>query len=191
MSERFWRILGSAWFLAASAALFAAFLPLVLVPYAERAAAYTPEAGGFDTAFIYGPRQALDRAAAFDEEGRFAYIADRWTADLAWPLVYGALFASAAAFAQRRAFALRRAESSPGAFALALRALVLAGPLLDYGENIAATVLVASVPARPLGWALAASVLTPAKWIAISAAGAGILGLYLALAVRALSGRRP
>lgn len=185
MSERFWRILGSAWFLAAAAALFAAFMPLVLVPYARKAADYTPAGGGFDTSLFYGPRQALDRAAAFDAPGRFSYISDRWTMDLAWPLVYGALFASAAAFA------LRRADSSPGAFALALRALVLAGPLLDYGENIAATVLVASVPARPLGWALAASALTPAKWIAIAAAGAGILGLYLALAVRTLSGRRP
>lgn len=185
MSEKIWKILGTGWFLAAAVALFAAFLPLVLVPYAQKAAAYTPEGGGFDTSFFYGPRQALDRAAAFDEAGRFAYIADRWTLDLAWPLVYGALFASAAAFA------LRRAESSPGAFALALRTLVLAGPLLDYGENIAATVLVASVPSRPFGWALAASVLTPAKWIAIAAAGAGILGLYLAFAVRILGGRRP
>lgn len=185
MSERFWGILGSGWFLAGAASLFAAFLPLVLVPYAEKAAAYTPEGGGFDTSFIYGSRQALDRAAAFDEAGRFAYIADRWTMDLAWPLVYGALFASAAAFA------LRRAGSSPGAYARALRFLVLAGPALDYGENIAATVLVASVPARPLGWALAASALTPAKWIAISAAGAGILGLYIVIAVRILGGRRP
>jgi hypothetical protein len=184
MSERFWSVLGSGWFLAGAAVLFAVFLPLVLIPYAQKAAAYTPEGGGFDTAIVYGPRQALDRAAAFDEAGRFAYIADRWTMDLAWPLVYGALFASAAAFA------LRRAQSSPGAFALALRALVLAGPALDYGENIAATVLVASVPARPFGWALAASMLTPAKWIAIAAAGASILGLYLAFAVRTLSGRR-
>ncbi len=184
MSERFWRILGSGWFLAGAAALFAGFLPLVLVPYADAAAAYTPEGGGFDTTFFYTPGEALNRAAAFDEAGRFAYIADRWTMDLFWPLVYGALFASAAAFA------LRRAAASPGAFARVLRGLVLAGPLLDYAENVAATVLVASVPARPIGWALAASVLTPAKWIAISAAGVGIVGLYAAFAVRALGGRR-
>ncbi len=185
MSSRFWRILGSGWFLAGAAAAFAVFLPLVLVPFGEKAAGYTPEGGGFDTSFYYTPREALDRAAAFDPAGRLAYIADRWTADLAWPLVYGALFASAAAFA------LRRSDPSPGAFALALRALVLAGPVLDFGENIAATVLVASAPVRPFGWALAASALTPAKWIAIAAAGTGILGLYIAFAVRALSGRRP
>lgn len=191
MSERLWKILGSGWFLAGAAAVFAAFLPLVLVPYAEKAAGYTPKDGGFDTSFFYSPRQALDRAAAFEPAGRLAYIADRWTMDLAWPLVYGALLASAAAFAQRRAFALQREDPSPGAFALSLRALVLAGPVLDFGENIAATVLVASVPSEPFGWALAASVLTPAKWMTIGAAGAGILGLYTAFAVRTLSGRRP
>jgi len=184
MSERLWKTLGSGWFLAGAAAVFAAFLPLVLVPYAEKAAGYTPKDGGFDTSFFYSPQQALDRAAAFDPAGRLAYIADRWTMDLAWPLVYGALFASAAAFA------LRRADPSPGAFALSLRALVLAGPVLDFGENIAATVLVASVPSEPFGWALAASVLTPAKWMTIGAAGAGILGLYMTFAVRTLSGRR-
>ena len=184
MSGRFWRVLGSGWFPAAAMAVFAAFMPLVLVPYAERAAAYTPEGGGFDTTFFYSPGQALDRAAAFDVPGRFAYIADRWTLDLVWPLVYGAFLASASAFA------LRRLGEGDG-FAAAFRILVLLGPVLDYGENIAATVLVASVPARPLGWAWAASVLTPAKWIAIAAAGAGVLGLYAALAIRGFRASRP
>ncbi len=184
MSERFWRILGSGWFLGAAAATFTVFMPLVLIPYAEKAAAYTPACGGFDTTFFYTPGQALDRAAAFDAPGRFAYIADRWTMDLVWPLVYGAFLASAAAFALRRLGAV-------GGFAAWFRALLLSGPLLDYGENIAATVLVASVPTRPLGWAWAASALTPAKWISIGAAGAGILGLYVALAARAFRAARP
>lgn len=180
MTDRVWRWLGSGPFLAASILACAAYAGLVLGSYAVAAAAYTPSGGGFDTSFFYTAREALDRAAAFDTAGRFAYIADRWTMDLVWPIVYGTLFASAAAFA------LRRLEPISIRVSRAVRMTVLAGPALDYAENIAATVLVASVPGRPLGWAVAASVFTLAKWTVIALTGAAVLGLYAMFAARGL-----
>ena len=180
MRARSWRILESGWFLAGAILIFSGFMGLVLVPYSSRAAGYTPEGGGFDTTLIYTPREALDRAAAFNQAGRLAYIADRWTLDLAWPVVYGTLLASAAAFA------LRRLGPVPGGLTRSAWALVLAGPALDYAENIAATVLTASVPGRPWGWAVAASVFTPAKWTAITLSVLALLGLYATVAARGL-----
>ena len=76
------------------------------------------------------------------------------TFDLAWPPVYGLFALSAWAFALERL-----------------------GPGFDFAENIAATLIMASLPARPLAWRIAASVATPLKWafVIVGIGGAVIL----------------
>jgi len=157
-------------------------MALVLPRQSAQAARTAPGGGSFDTSFFYTPGEAFTRAAGHSVEGRFAYIAARWSFDLAFPLVYG-LFAFAG-----WSFALERL--GPGAAAHRRLALVaLAGPVFDLTENVAATVIMASVPFRPLAWGIAASLATPTKWIFVVIGIGGAVGLPLAAGIRALARR--
>lgn len=177
----FW---SSPWLFAASAILFLLFMALVLPGQSVEAARTSPEGASFDLSLFYTPAEALDRAAAHSIEGRFAYIADRWSFDLAFPLVYG-LFACAG-----WAFALERLGERAAAQRRRLVLVAALGPFFDFTENIAATVLMASVPDRPLGWAIAASIATPLKWVFVAIGIGGAVALPVAAAVRALARHR-
>ncbi len=171
--------LASPWLFAASIAIFALFMAFVLPGQAAKAAEGTPDGASFDTSFFYTPAQAFDRAAAHTPEARFAYVAARWSFDLAFPLVYG-LFALAG-------WAFGLARLGPWLQARPRLALVaLLGPAFDFAENIAATVIMASVPARPLGWGIAASIATPVKWLFVVVGIGGAVALPIAAGIRAL-----
>ena len=173
------RILTSPWLFAASIAVFALFMAFVLPGQATKAAEGAPEGASFDTSLFYTPVQAFDRAAAHTPEARFAYIAARWSFDLAFPLVYG-LFALAGC-----AFGIARL--GPWLSARPRLALVaLLGPAFDFAENNAATVIMASVPVRPLGWGIAASIATPVKWLFVVVGIGGAVALPIAAGIRAL-----
>jgi hypothetical protein len=171
--------LSSPWLFAASIVLFGLFMALVLPGQSAKVTEGTPEGASFDTSFFYTPARAFDRAAAHTPEARFAYIVARWSFDLAFPLAYG-LFALAG-----WAFGLARLGPSLSARPrLALVALL--GLAFDFAENIAATVIMASVPARPLGWAIAASIATPLKWVFVVVGIGGAAALPIAAGIRAL-----
>jgi len=73
---------------------------------------------------------------------------------------------------------VRAGEIGPRAAARrGLACIVLLGPGFDFAENIAATLIMASLPARPLAWRIAASVATPLKWafVIVGIGGAVIL----------------
>jgi hypothetical protein len=174
-----YRVLSSPWLFAASIVLFALFMALVLPRQSAGTAEGTPEGASFDTSLFYTPVQAFDRAAAHTPEARFAYIAARWSFDLAFPLVYG-LFALAG-------WAFGLARLGPWLAAHPRLALIaLLGPVFDFSENIAATVIMASVPARPLGWGIAASIATPVKWLFVVLGIGGAVVLPIAAGIRAL-----
>ncbi len=177
--------------LAVAAALFAVFVAIVLPAESAKAAAYTPSGAAFDLSFFYSPAQALDRAASYSIEGRLAYIAARWGFDLAWPAVYGFFGITAWAFALARLPSLLDGGAPARARRrrCALLAIPLLGPAFDYAENIAATMLMASVPGRPLGWAVAASAATPLKWLFVFAGLGGALALPTIAAIRAVRRR--
>jgi hypothetical protein len=175
-------VLASPWLFAAAAVVFILFIVLVLPGQSAGAARSTPAGASFDTSLFYSPRQAFEKAAAHSVEGRFEYIRARWSFDLAWPLVYGLFALTGCAFGLRRL--------GPGAasrWRLALFALL--GPGLDFAENIAATVIMASVPAQPLGWGIAASAATPLKWLFVSLGMGGAVILPLVAGVRAMARR--
>jgi hypothetical protein len=172
-------VFSNPWFLAATAILFALFIALVLPGQSALAARSTPEGASFDTSFFYTPAAAFDKAAAYSVEGRFAYIAARWSFDLAWPLVYGLFAFSAWAFALERLGPRAAARRDLALF-------VLLGPGFDYAENIAATMIMATSPARPLGWGIAASAATPLKWAFVIVGIGGAVLLPVAAGIRAL-----
>lgn len=179
MRKHAFAFLASPWLFAASIVVFALFMALVLPGQAAKAADTSAGVPSFDTSLFYAPAQAFDRAAAVPPEGRFAYIAARWSFDLAFPLVYG-LFAVAGC-----SFGLARL--GPWASARPRIALLaLLGPAFDFAENIAATVIMASVPARPLGWGIAASAATPLKWLFVVLGIGGAVALPVAAGIGAL-----
>jgi len=175
--------LASPWLFAASIAVFAVFMAFVLPGQAAEADAASAGVPSFDTSLFYTPAQALDRAAAHTPEARFAYIAARWSFDLAFPLVYGLFALAGWAFGLARLGP--RMAARPG---LALVALL--GAAFDFAENIAATVIMASVPARPLGWGIAASIATPVKWLFVVVGIGGAIALPVAAGIRGLVRRR-
>lgn len=182
MGARSWKLLSSPLVLAVSALMFFYFLFAVLPAEALRAARYTPPGAAFDTSFAYSAKEAIERAAAYSTEGRFQYIAARWSFDLLWPAVYG-LFAFSA-----WSLSLGRLAKNPGYRRLAYLALL--GPAFDYGENIAVTGLMAVPAESAFGWALAASIATPLKWIFVALGLGGGGGLLLATAIRGLRVRK-
>lgn len=176
------RFLASPAVFALSALVFGLFMAFVLPAAAREAAAYTPEGAGFDTSFLYTPAQAAAKAGAYTTEGRLAYIAARWSFDLAYPLVYGLFMLAAWSFSLERL-----TRGSPLGRRLSL--LPLLAPAFDYVENVAATVVVASYPAVPAGWAVAASVGTALKWAFVGLGLAGALILPAAALVQSLAAR--
>jgi hypothetical protein len=173
------RILASPWLFAAALVIFALFMAFVLPGQSAKAPEGTPGGASFDTSLFYTPAQAFDRAAAHTPGARFAYIAARWSFDLAFPLVYG-LFSLAG-------WAFGIARLGPWLAARPRLALVaLLGPAFDFAENIAATVIMASVPARPLGWGITASIATPLKWLFVVVGIGGAVALPIAAGIRAL-----
>ncbi len=174
------RFLASPWLFAAAIVVFLLFLALVLPGQSAKAAEGTPGGSSFDTSLFYTPAQAFDRAAAHAPEARFAYIAARWSFDLAFPLVYG-LFALAG-----WAFGLARLGPRLSAPRPRLALAALLGPAFDFAENAAATVVMASVPARPLGWGIALSIATPLKWLFVVVGIGGAVALPVAAGIRAL-----
>jgi hypothetical protein len=184
-------VLSSPWFFVAAAVLFALFVALVLPGQAAKAEEASAGVPSFDTSLFYTPAQAFDRAAAVPPKGRFAYIAARWSFDLAFPLVYGLFALAGWSFGLAR---LGPRFASPGAGLHAapprLALLALLGPALDFAENIAATVIMASVPARPLGWGIAASAATPLKWLFVVLGIGGAVALPIAGAIRTIVAQR-
>lgn len=82
--------------------VFAFFIAIVLPDQSEKAAEYTPESGSFDTSYYYSPSVVYEKIELYGEEGRAAYIYNRWTFDLIFPLVYGLFIFSAISFSIAR-----------------------------------------------------------------------------------------
>jgi hypothetical protein len=171
------------WILAAAVVIFALFMAIVLPGQSARAAATSSGIPSFDTSLFYTPAQAFERAAAHPPEARFAYIAARWSFDLAFPLVYGLFSLAGWAFGLARLGF--RFSARPR-----LAMIALLGPAFDFAENIAATVIMAAVPARPIGWGIAASIATPLKWLFVVVGIGGAVALPIAAGIRALCRNR-
>lgn len=164
---------------------FAWFVFAVLPGQSEAAGAYTPEGAAFDTSFFYTPREAVSKVSRYSVENRLAYIAARWTFDLAWPVAYGLFAFCGWAYALDR-FRVPRRWRTFGA------AITLLGPCFDYAENIAVTVLMAAPPGDAEFVAVAASSATLLKWIFVvpGIAGAMILPPVARILPAILGGRR-
>lgn len=157
ISEALYRI-SSGWVALAALVIFLLFTVLVLPRQATQAASESADAGSPDTSLWYSPDELYRTAEAYGPQGRQAYIRARFTFDLVWPLVYGAFLCTAISWLYARAVA----PASP--WRLANLAPVL-GVLLDYGENLATSLVMLRYPSRTPVVDMLAPVLTLVKWV--------------------------
>ena len=69
------------------AAIYGLFTAFVLIPKSAEVKAYTKDAGSIDLSFGFNtPDRVYAMAEAYGEAGRNAYIFDRVSFDIAWPI---------------------------------------------------------------------------------------------------------
>lgn len=177
MMPRIFSFLARPWVFGISVIALVVFMATILPAKAADAASYTPTGASFDTSFFYTPAQAIERVGLYSPEARAAYVYDRWTFDLVWPLVYGFFLLCGWAFGLSRLL-------PAGGIGHAGRSRWLLVPVLavffDFVENTAVTVLMLAYPAAPLAVALVASAGTLIKWVFVMVGMSGAVGLPLA-----------
>ncbi|MEN8240345.1 MAG: hypothetical protein ABFS17_00355 [Chloroflexota bacterium] len=159
--------------------IFIAFTSLVLPGQAAQADQFGEEVGTVDTSMYYTPDQLIEIAEGYGKEGRDAYIRARWTFDVAWPLVYTAFLASATSLLVKKTID----QYSPW---MMLNLVPLFAMLFDFLENIAASGVMAAYPQKLTWLAWLSSVFTPVKWLLVGGSFLLVIGLLIALAIKAL-----
>jgi hypothetical protein len=140
-----------------------------------------PDFSVLDIRFWYAPETVLDLAARLGEQGRTLYALSEVTIDLAYPLLYGAVFGLLLRLLIRRLLPDRPRWSS-------LALLPIGAMVFDYAENVTLAIVLLgfpdSLPLVPL-----ASLFTTTKW-AFALASISLIVLFgLTLLARRL--RRP
>jgi hypothetical protein len=138
--------------------IFAIFTATILPSEAIRGV----EAGltqSIDTSILYSVDDLYTIISGYSREVRLAYIYQRFTFDLIWPLVYGAFIFVTTAYLLIK-IKVKRINS--------LIYFPLAAVGLDFLENISVSILMFIYPLRINVIALMASFFTTLKWITLS-----------------------
>lgn len=148
------------WVVLLSGLLFAGFVLVLLPLQADRSTAYTARAGSPDLRFTYSAENLYDIAQSYGVDGRAAYVRDRLTFDVAFPLSYGLFFATAIAFAFRRTWPQWLGLRS-------LSVVPLWAMAADLLENLALVGVMRLYPQPSSLLAALAAAATAAKWVLV------------------------
>lgn len=159
--------------------VFLLFTAFILPCESAKASEYTPEGAGFDTRFFYTGNSVYPSIEQYSEEGRKTYIVQRWTFDLAWPVVYGMFCLTLTGFSLVR-LNLRK----KGWYMLILLPFFAVG--FDFLENISLTVLMALYPRELPVLPAAASLISGCKWIFVGLSMGAAIVLLVMLPIRKL-----
>jgi hypothetical protein len=127
-----------------------------------------------DTSILYSVDDLYTIISGYSREVRFAYIYQRFTFDLIWPLVYGAFIVVTTAYLLVK-IKVKRINS--------LIYFPLAAVGLDFLENISVSILMFIYPLRINALALLASIFTTLKWITLSYSFIQIIILIVVLLI--------
>jgi hypothetical protein len=163
------------WVMLLALAIMILFMLFVLPGKAASSQAATGSDGSPDTTFFYPPNQLSVWAEEFGSDGRQAYIYDRWTFDLVFPLVYVAFLATGISWFHEKLTGTKPWTSL-------VNMLPIFAGMLDYLENICTSLFMGIYPSEIPGLAFLAAAFSALKWIVISAAFLA----YFALAATAL-----
>lgn len=139
------------------------FLAFVLPGQAEKSQEYSGISP--DTTFFYQPRKLISAAESYGPDGRGAYIYNRWTFDLVFPLVYVGFLTTGISWF------LRNKEIKSIQL---VNLLPISAGIFDYLENSATTLVMAIYPKVSYLVAFLASGFTLIKWILVYAS----FGIY-------------
>jgi len=171
------------WVALGALVIFLIFSALVLPAQSTQAEASGGGAGSPDMSFFYSRDDLYRMAAAYGERGRAVYVRARFTFDLIWPLVYTLFLATALSWLFKRAF------PAGSTWRLANLAPVL-GALLDYLENVSASLVMLRYPNPTPVVDVLVPIFTLVKWIFVGGSFA-LLGLGAIAGIwHRLGGRR-
>lgn len=158
---------------------FVLFVALVLPaqPRIESAGgAGAAEARSPDLSLWYSPDELYEMAEVYGPDGRAAYVRQRMTFDVVWPLVYAAFLGITLSWVFGKLSPAARIWRH-------VNLLPVAAALFDYLENACTTVVMLRYPARTPVVDLLAPLMTVTKW-ALLASSFLLLFLGLVLVVR-------
>ena len=163
--------ISTGWVVTSTLLVMVLFMIFVLPAQAERSQKYSGISP--DTTFFYQPKKLISAAESYGLEGRQAYIKNRWTFDLVFPLVYVSFLATGISWY------LREHITKPIKY---LNLLPLLGGIFDYLENTATTVVMAIYPKISYLAAYLASGFTLIKWLLVYASfGVYFVSLFVYL----------
>ena len=159
------------------AVLFGLFVAFVLPAQPRIATAPGVEATSPDLSFTYSAADLYRTADAYGASGRSAYVRQRATFDVVWPLVYVAFLATGTSWVYRRL-------GSGSRFWRRANLLPVAAGLLDLLENVCTSAVMIRYPEQTPVVATLAPLFSTAKWVALAAAFAVLVAGLLLLGWR-------
>ena len=150
--------------------LFLVFTVTILPIQSEQAKARSGDASP-DMSFFITVDELYGIAESYGGDGRLAYVWARFTFDLVWPIVYTLFLASGISWLYSRSFA-------EGSMVQRANLVPVIGMVLDYVENVAASIVMLRYPERTPIVDLVTVIVTPLKWVFV---GGGFIVLLLGL----------
>jgi hypothetical protein len=161
-SEWAYRVLGRWYCALASLVVFVTFLATVSTAQAERTDEYAADVDLPDTSAWYTPSDVYAAAEAIGQAGRDSYVEARYTFDVVWPLVYTVFFVVLLSWAFHRA-------TDPGTRRRLVNLFPLVPLVLDYLENLTASIVMTRYPDETPVVAHLMPVFSLLKWATLSA----------------------
>ena len=160
--------------------IFLVFTATVLPVQSEKA---SKDSGpnSIDTSLFTTVEERYEIAESYGEEGRDAYIYARFTFDLVWPIVYTVFLTSLISWVFTRAF-------NEGSVWQKSNLIPVTGMMLDYLENISASIVMLRYPARTPFIDLAATLFTPMKWLFVGGSFIALMVGVVKYIVKKISG---
>lgn len=140
-----------------SALIFILF-SFTILPYEAARGASVGLTQSIDTSFLYSPSDLFNIIGGYSVETRLAYVYQRFTFDLIWPIVYGLFI-----FITTK-YLLNKLDTKYKFLII----FPLGAVLFDFLENISVSVLMLIYPIQINIVALFASFYTALKWITLS-----------------------
>lgn len=158
-----------------STIIFILFLIVVLPQMSEYSVRVIGEFESPDTSLIYSNSDLYNMAESYGEAGRSAYIKLRWTFDLVWPFVYTLFFLL---------WTLKLSEYIPSKRGTGYLFIVpLVAMVLDFMENLGATIVMARYPLTSGLIATLTPLMTLTKWTTILASSLILIVLIIAIII--------
>lgn len=133
-----------------------------------------------DTSLVYSAQDLYQMAENYGKSGRDAYIVLRWTFDLVWPVLY-TLFLFLWTIKLLEYTSLKKASKY---FLL----IPIIGMLLDFSENIGASIVMSRYPLKSGIIANITPLMTFLKWIIISVSVLVLIILLVSIGVKKAKG---